>query len=47
MEQAVKKIQTAQYGKPQDPNEPFFGGSWQGWCAGRGSEVTALSLPRW
>ena len=30
MEQAVEKIQIAKYGKPLDPNEPNFGGGWQG-----------------
>ena len=30
MEKAVADIQTAKYGKPLDPNEPNFGGGWQG-----------------
>ena len=30
MEEQVNKIQTAKYGKPLDPNEPNFGGGWQG-----------------
>ena len=39
MEKAVADIQTAKYGKPLDPNEPNFGGGWQGEAMRRQHEL--------
>ena len=47
MEKAAGDLREKRTGSAELDETPFFGGSWQGWCAGRGSEVTALSLPRW
>ena len=47
MEQAVEKIQTAKYGKPLDPNEPNFGGGWQGEAMRRNYELDRAMGGSW
>ena len=47
MEKAVADIQTAKYGKPLDPNEPNFGGGWQGEAMRRQYELDRAMGGSW
>ena len=43
----VNEIQTAKYGKPLDPNEPNFGGGWQGEAMRRQYELDKAMGGSW